>query len=96
MAELYYIYCAERSHQTAYWWRPGRCGYTANLDEAGLYSKADADQILRDSGGEDFGISQSELATMKVRRVVVPDDGTNWQHFKRTPPRAPQREREGV
>ena len=28
------------------WWRPGRCGYTCKLEEAGRYSRAEAADIV--------------------------------------------------
>jgi hypothetical protein len=37
------------SYEHDAWWRPGRWGYTPNLDEAGHYSEAEAKQIEADA-----------------------------------------------
>ena len=31
------------------WWRAGRVGYTSRLEHAGLYSRAEAERIVRDA-----------------------------------------------
>lgn len=31
------------------WWRPARRGYTSNIEEAGRYSKTEAEAIVADS-----------------------------------------------
>lgn len=38
----YYIWSLE--HQS--WWKPGHCGYTPRIIEAGKYSEAEANKIL--------------------------------------------------
>jgi len=90
---MYLVYCSERQYDgVACWWRPGRCGYTRNIDEAGRYSKAAADEIERDSRGEDCGIAEDEVMAMTLVRICPLDAGSNWQHFKRPAPTPPQRE----
>lgn len=37
------------SNKHTMWWGPNRCGYTMSLREAGVYSKADAEQIVADA-----------------------------------------------
>lgn len=87
---MYLIYCSERSHDgMAAWWRPHNHGYTSNIDEAGRYTKVQADDIERDSVGEDFGIAEDEVMAMSLRRICDISDGTNWQHFRRPAPRPP-------
>jgi hypothetical protein len=34
------------------WWRPNRCGYASSVLAAGIYTKAEADDIAGDSGRE--------------------------------------------
>ena len=35
------------------WWKPRACGYTGDLLEAGLYTKAQAERIARANYGRD-------------------------------------------
>lgn len=32
------------------WWKPNRCGYTSCLDQAGVYSRREAEQIQKIRG----------------------------------------------
>lgn len=34
------------SNEHGMWWRPARRGYTASIEEAGRYARADAEQIV--------------------------------------------------
>lgn len=89
----YLVYCSERQRDgIACWWNPGRLGYTDNVDKAGRYTKAEADEIERGSHGEDCGIAEDEVLAMKLVRICRIDDGTNWQHFKKPPPTPAQRD----
>ena len=47
-------------------WRPNRCGYTVNIDEAGLYTK---DEIATLHRPEDRVISFADAQTGIVRAV---------------------------
>lgn len=96
MTEMYYVYCRERSTDgIACWWRPNRCGYTSNLDDAGLYTKADADDIEEHSAGEDFGVSQFVVGSLIQHRIVRTDWGANWQAFRKRAP-LPPKHKEGT
>jgi hypothetical protein len=80
----YLIFCSERSPDgVACWWRPRKAGYTKDIDEAGVYTRVEAEDIERNSRGEDFGISREVIESMKLRRICYMNDGTNWQQFKR-------------
>jgi hypothetical protein len=46
---LYLIWCREHQHgATVLWWRPQGKGYTTRLDEAGLYTRQEAESQARD------------------------------------------------
>lgn len=47
MKDQYFIrsYEHQLGGRFAMWWGPNECGYTQSLDEAGLYSKEEADEI---------------------------------------------------
>jgi hypothetical protein len=42
--------CLVWSHQHGAWWRAGRCGYTRDRRQAGLYCRAEAVAICADAG----------------------------------------------
>jgi len=37
------------SNQHGMWWRPGKRGYTGNIEEAGRYDRASAEAIVADA-----------------------------------------------
>lgn len=46
MAKLYYIQdTRDTVGNCASWWRPNSCGYTTQIEEAGLYSEEEAKKI---------------------------------------------------
>lgn len=45
MTDAYVIWSFEHDA----WWRPGRMGYTPELDAAGRYTKAEAEEIVADA-----------------------------------------------
>jgi hypothetical protein len=36
------------------WWREAGCGYTCNLDEAGIFTRSEAESICKDRPTEDI------------------------------------------
>lgn len=67
--EVYLILCTSGPPPNmALWWGPDRCGYTADVDKAGRYSREEASRIegLR---GTDFAVAEAEVLA-KVIRVV--------------------------
>jgi hypothetical protein len=69
-ADSYYVFRTEGSYDQAMWWRPGRCGYTFNLKDAGIYSGEDAAGIEANSRGEDFGVPVSAIGALPVMSMV--------------------------
>ena len=60
------------------WWRPDAAGYTNNVDDAGRYSKEDAESLCAGAHGDDVPVD--ELAAyhdLKARRIVDMGDGGN-------------------
>jgi hypothetical protein len=46
------------------WWRPDRRGYTNKVAEAGRYSKAEAEEIVKDAGADNEKMwKESEVQT---------------------------------
>lgn len=80
----YLILFKERVHGHAHalWWGPNRSGYTINLDEAGRYTKDEAESIAR-VRDEDYPVPESAIGSLlKVRRVVCVDDADNDRLLK--------------
>ena len=78
--EKYLIESIEHTHgDVVIWWRPNSLGYTDNIDEAGRYTKAEADSICelanRGAGTDLREIAWTETdvlagAVGNVRRIV--------------------------
>jgi hypothetical protein len=66
----YYVFRTEGSHDQAMWWRPNSRGYTFNLKEAGVYTKAQADEIDAGSHGEDWGVPVSDIDSMAPMTMI--------------------------
>lgn len=65
------------------WWRPDRSGYTVDVDQAGRYSKAEAESI-RGLRGLDFPVLFSDIGTrLRVSRVISVDNDPNYIAIKR-------------
>jgi hypothetical protein len=69
--DLFLIWCTD-SHDLALWWRPGRCGYTVRIDQAGLYSGAEARAIAA-RRGIDLPIPLAKASSL-ARGVVIADE----------------------
>lgn len=73
----YLILCRDRVQGVALWWRSGRSGYTTNVNEAGRYSKDEADSIAR-LRSQDFPVPEEAIGTvLKPRTIVTTDDAGN-------------------
>jgi hypothetical protein len=54
------------------YWKPDRCGYTSQVVCAGVYSKEEAEGIVRCRPQEDKMLDlEAELASLKMTRTVV-------------------------
>ena len=72
------LYRGQNGAGEALWWRPNRSGYTADLSEAGRYSKEDAESIAG-IRGDDFPVPLADIGKrLKVRQVVTVEDGDNF------------------
>ena len=62
MEERYYIIDLERTikNDRVYYWKAARRGYTTDLAEAGLYSKAEAEDLVK-SDFDHFTVCISQL-----------------------------------
>jgi len=70
MACCYYLLSMKRSKPAdgCYtWWRPQRAGYTVNLNEAGLYREAEAQQLA--DGADTFAVPAKMVESATVLRV---------------------------
>lgn len=52
------------------WWRPGRCGYTIHLAEAGRYSRAEAADIVKDANIASFNECAIPLELVSAASVL--------------------------
>jgi hypothetical protein len=68
------------------WWRPERSGYTAFVDEAGRYTRTEAEAQQRSRPDKDVAVLASEA--LAAARSVVRRERLHW-----TPPPAPRRVR---
>lgn len=73
----YLILCKQRVDGLALWWRCDRKGYTTDLQQAGRYSKEEAESIAR-IRGLDFPVDEADIGVqLKVRQVVSVEDGNS-------------------
>lgn len=54
------------------WWKANRCGYTAKVDEAGRYTRAEAEEIER-LRGQEVAVPLAEVEAHTVRVVYIGD-----------------------
>lgn len=79
MNDLYLIWSLE--HHA--WWRPNSCGYTNCFQEAGIYTKADAERICENANA--FGETHEEM-----RPIAYYSDrllGGDWVKYFKVVPR---------
>lgn len=61
----YYIWCFERQQ----WWLAGRSGYTAKLDEAGIYNEAEAIEICLDANRQLHTTVEEAMVPVETARA---------------------------
>lgn len=70
----YFIFTLDpNAKETALWWKPGRRGYTLNLEEAGLYEEKEAREIERLRPPEDRAIPEDVARRLARSRVPLDD-----------------------
>ena len=72
--ELYYLWNGEYHGNHLVFWRTGSAGYTANIQEAGTYTKEEANNIIQNSSGKFIkAIPKSYIddAGNKARKIVI-------------------------
>lgn len=67
----YLLLSKHRTHGIALWWRPGGCGYTTDINEAGRFDKEEAVRIAKDSHGDDVPVPESAIGSIITTRTVV-------------------------
>ena len=81
MNKTYRIYSPKHTKGIAVWWRENSQGYTQNIQEAGLYTKEEAEETSGHSHGDAVAISP-ELFDLLVARTIIEMDGNNWSFLK--------------
>lgn len=81
-AMSYYIQRACPGSSLALWWRPDAQGYTARLDEAGIYTEERARAQEQERPGVDRAVAVEEAQRLAVRVVsaeaLPPLRGERW------------------
>ena len=82
MADFYLWSRKHSKEDVCLWWRPESCGYTTHLDQAGVYTEAQAKSIEAESGrdvlavpasvarGEAFSVVSCDRLSNELRRLV--------------------------
>jgi hypothetical protein len=92
VSEYLILFRARNSNGDAIWWRPGRAGYTSNIEQAGRYSQEDAESIAQ-IRGDDFPVPVCDIGTKLVTRSTVNvEDGHNFATLKSYCPKEPSHE----
>jgi hypothetical protein len=55
------------------WWCPGRCGYTSNIDNAGRYSRAEAESLAYNEGPRGkitVAVPESAVLGLPIARTI--------------------------
>lgn len=72
--DLFYIRTNGYSGNSLIWWRPNSRGYTTNLDEAGKYTREEAERIVRGSGDETaYSVEKIDNAENGIFRTAHAD-----------------------
>lgn len=70
----YYIICKRRSHKTDYalnFWGPNYCGYTFDVNTAGVYTQEEVDdRFPKDHYGDDQPVSVSKVDRLSEFSVI--------------------------
>lgn len=84
---MYYLRSKERGFlgNSPVWWGKNRCGYTAYLDQAGKYTKPEAEEICRNASGQESMHLCSEVDSMSHTCFDWQDSGKltrceDWQN----------------
>jgi len=88
--KLYYIWEGSYIGDAMLWWGKNRCGYTADLDKAGKYTKEEAEEITncRDSDSAflcsriDKSVAVIKIVDAQYINKSKPDIKTKWNHEK--------------
>ena len=75
----YLIFSKPRTTGVAMWWRPNAAGYTTNLDDAGRYSKEDAESHCAAAHHEIVAVEELAAYKLATRTIVDMGDGANYQ-----------------
>lgn len=74
----YLIYSKKRTNEIAMWWLPNAAGYTNNVDEAGRYSRDDAESHCSGSHGDSISVDEMTVyCNLQARRIIDLGDGGN-------------------
>lgn len=73
----YLIFSKRHTQGIAMWWRANAAGYTNNLDEAGRYTKEEAESYCAASHGDDVPVREVGAYSLAQRRIVDMGDGAN-------------------
>ena len=73
----YLIFSRKHTTGIAMWWRPNAAGYTNNLDDAGRYSKEDAESHCSGMHGDAMPVAELEAYRLSARRIVDLGDANN-------------------
>lgn len=80
----YLLLSKHRTHGIALWWRPGGCGYTTDINEAGRFDKEEAERIAKDSHGDDVPVPVEAIGnTITTRTIVDIGDANNHGEIMR-------------
>ncbi len=71
--ELFYIQAENYVGNSMIWWGPNYEGYTTKIDQAGKYTKVDADQICSNPGRADIAWSVEYINGIAEKHIDMQD-----------------------